>query len=230
LTPVAAFAAGYGNTAQGTGATAIGNGNYANGNYSVALGNSITVTGRYNVGIGAGSAAKTFDTVNAIGLLGGPTLVTTNTTTPAWWGSVLGGTLYVEGKIVSDNSQTTVSDIRAKTNVVGLSNALNVIQQLKPIQYQLIKPSFDETGHLIFDTKPENIQPEIQTGLAAQDVYQVFPDAVEKPEDESKAPWLVSYNDFIPVLIQAVKEHKAETDELKTRIEKLEAQLQALQK
>lgn len=59
-------------------------------------------------------------------------------------------------------------------------------------------------------------------GFIAQDMCQIIPEIVGVPEDETKELWGISYDKLTPVLVKAVQELKAENDELKVRLERLE--------
>ena len=56
-------------------------------------------------------------------------------------------------------------------------------------------------------------------GLIAQDVEKILPEVVSEDNEGYKS---IAYSAVIPVLIEAIKELKAENDVLKVRIEKLE--------
>lgn len=44
----------------------------------------------------------------------------------------------------------------------------------------------------------------------AQDLPQVVPEAVEKPQDDKKEFYTVSYTTLVPVLTQAIQEQQAQ--------------------
>jgi hypothetical protein len=60
-------------------------------------------------------------------------------------------------------------------------------------------------------------------GFVAQEAQKIFPDMVSK--DELTGMFGVSSANLIPVLTKAVQELKAENDQLKVRLEALEAKV-----
>jgi predicted RNase H-like nuclease (RuvC/YqgF family) len=51
-------------------------------------------------------------------------------------------------------------------------------------------------------------------GLIAQEVYELIPEAVLKPEDESIDIWTMNYPKLIPVLIKAIQEQQEQIENL----------------
>ena len=116
------------------------------------------------------------------------------------------------------------SDERLKQNISTLSNSLNVINALNPVQYNWID-NFEESEN------GKNLY-----GFIAQEVQNVFPDAVEnfgsRVEVEGtivENPLTVREKFFIPVLVKAMQEQQALIEaqattitDLTTRIETLE--------
>ena len=69
----------------------------------------------------------------------------------------------------------------------------------------------------------------LQTGLLAQELYAVYPQAVkEGGADASANPWMVDYSKLTAVLVKAVQELSTENNSLKqnlsTQTEKLSTQ------
>jgi hypothetical protein len=108
------------------------------------------------------------------------------------------------------------SDERLKTKLGNIDNAINKLSQLNGFYYTTneLANSFGYT-----DTKT-------QLGLSAQEVQSVFPDIVslapfdmkENTIDESKSGenyLTIDYSKLVPVLVEAIKELKAEIEELK---------------
>ena len=69
------------------------------------------------------------------------------------------------------------------------------------------------------DSQEEEEKAEI--GLIAQEVYEVIPEAVAKPDGIIKT-WTMSYSSLIPVLIKAIQEQQEQIEELKDKIKRLE--------
>jgi hypothetical protein len=93
------------------------------------------------------------------------------------------------------------SDISYKENIKPINNALDTVSKLKGVT---------------FDWKPSDSILEIKEdiGFIAQDVQKVLPELVRKNGDDK-----LSLRDkgIVPVLVEAIKELKAEVDELKQK-------------
>jgi hypothetical protein len=96
------------------------------------------------------------------------------------------------GNFTASGNVTAYSDIRLKKDLVQIPNALDKVQQLTGYTYTRI-----DTG-------------EKQTGLVAQDVQKVLPEAVIDGEHMS-----VAYGNLVGLLVEAIKELRAEVAALK---------------
>ncbi len=114
-----------------------------------------------------------------------------------------GEKLDVNGNIRATGT-ITPSDERLKTDIKPISNVLDKLLQLNGVSFVWKND----------ETKKQNI------GLIAQDVEKEFPEVVSTSEDGYKG---IDYSKLTPILIEAVKELKAENDALKQRVEALEA-------
>jgi hypothetical protein len=112
----------------------------------------------------------------------------------------------------------TYSDGRAKSDQKTLSYGLEEILHLQPSEYFHHSTVSGNNGIEIDDIGKHDI------GLIAQDVYSIIPEAVNKPENEEKELWSISYDKLVPVLINAIKEQQQQIDELKALVEKLISQ------
>jgi hypothetical protein len=110
---------------------------------------------------------------------------------PTFTGTVGADAITATGDIAAANFNST-SDINLKENIRPIENPLNKVLQLNGVE---------------FDWK-DNQQSSI--GVIAQEVEKVFPELVKQGEVKS-----VNYNGIIGVLIEAIKELKAEVEELK---------------
>ena len=110
----------------------------------------------------------------------------------------LGTNIWTSGNV------TAYSDIRVKTNIELIPNALDKVSQLNGYTFNRTDVTFDEHG------KPET--PVRQTGVIAQEVLEVLPEAVLGSEE---GHYSVAYGNMVGLLIEAIKELKAEIDELK---------------
>jgi hypothetical protein len=113
----------------------------------------------------------------------------------------------VETGRIFDSSGTmqyaSSSDLRLKTNIKPLKNALNSVLALNPCTYDMCRG--------------ENTTIE-SAGLIAQEVYEIYPYVVGVGGDSAKTnPWSVDYGKLTPLLIAAIQELKAEIDILKNK-------------
>ena len=125
---------------------------------------------------------------------------TGNSSILAFWNTNgIVGTINTSGSATSYN---TSSDARLK-NVLGEAKGLEIINALNPVN---------------FEWKSDG---KTQDGLIAQEVEEVFPQAVSEPELEGE--WYsVDYSKFATPLIKAIQEQQAIIEDLKSRIETLE--------
>lgn len=109
------------------------------------------------------------------------------------WFNVRNGSAGMRGAL-SQNS-----DARLKENIAVIPDALAKVQTLRGITYD----RKDGGGRL--------------TGVIAQEVQAVLPEAVTVAEDEMKT-LSVTYGNMVGLLIEAIKELKAEVDTLKAKV------------
>lgn len=111
------------------------------------------------------------------------------------------GNLHVDGNITAYSS--TVSDKRLKSNITNISKAL------------------DKVGKINGVTFVRNHNGEKAAGIVAQEVMEVLPEAVKSQTlplhtgEEDKEYYVVEYDALTGLLVEAIKELKAEVDELK---------------
>lgn len=121
-----------------------------------------------------------------------------NTITPSY-------TLHVNGSVAGTSAYVNLSDKRHKKDILPIENALNKILALNGVTFNWDKESTDM-----------NLDDNNHIGLIAQDVEKIIPQAVVTAEDENKTK-SVAYTDLVPVLIEAIKELKAEIEILKNK-------------
>ena len=109
----------------------------------------------------------------------------------------------------------STSDIRYKKNIEPIDNALDKVQSLKGVTFDWDNDAFPETEH---SKKPEFT--ERATGVIAQDVEKVLPEAVRENEDGFKN---VAYGNMVGLLIEAIKEQQTQIDELKAEVVELKS-------
>ena len=95
------------------------------------------------------------------------------------------------------------SDIRLKKNIENLPNQLNNILNLRPVEFDFK----DDSGH--------------QIGFIAQEMEQVYPDAVGVGQDEMLT--ITGWSKTEARLVKAIQEQQAIIEELKIRITALES-------
>ena len=107
----------------------------------------------------------------------------------------------------TDDIIAFISDERLKTNIKPIENALDKVINLSGFTY-----TFNEVGQSLgFDGTITHV------GVSAQQVQAVLPEAVAPaPVDDNYIT--VKYDKIVPLLIEAIKELKAEIDELKGRV------------
>ena len=120
------------------------------------------------------------------------------------------GNLHVAGDITYTGSCTDVSDIRLKENITPLKNGIEKISRLKAVYFNNKGESSDNR----------------EVGVIAQDVEKVLPELVLTNKEGFKS---VDYTKLSPVLIEAVKELKAENDILQEQNKQLESRLSELE-
>jgi hypothetical protein len=113
--------------------------------------------------------------------------------------------MYVNGAIYSTGNIVAYSDIRKKTNIVTVDNALNTVAKLRGVYYNRI------------ETNDEKVDPnKRQIGVIAQEVNEVLPEVVTYAKDVDE--YGVQYGNMAGLFIEAIKELKAEIEELKQRL------------
>ena len=104
------------------------------------------------------------------------------------------GNWIVDGSITAGGNVTAYSDAKLKTNLQVINSPLDKVAALTGYTFDRI-----DTG-------------ETQTGLIAQDVLKVLPEAVGYAEDGTLT---LAYGNLVGLLVEAIKELKGEIEELK---------------
>lgn len=120
-----------------------------------------------------------------------------------------GSSLYVGGAINATGDITAffTSDARLKKDIEPISNALDKVNSLQGVSFD-----WNELGVSLFDS--EYFVPAREVGVIAQQVKAVVPEVVT---ERSNGYLAVNYEKLVPVLIEAIKELKAEVDALKSK-------------
>lgn len=136
---------------------------------------------------GGGSGGFTWRTINL-----------DNTATGSTMSYSYAGNLTVPGTVSQG------SDRRLKINDVEITDGLEKVLAVRPVE-------FDRRSTLVDDEYPFH-----ESGVIAQELYEVLPILVTPASEELGGEvWRVNYTGFIPYLISAIKELKAEIDQLK---------------
>lgn len=110
-------------------------------------------------------------------------------------GPIRGATIYSTGDVIAFST----SDQRLKKEITVIGNALEKVNNLRGVDFE-------------WNTRLQDTHEGKDTGVIAQEVEQVMPTAVIERENGYKA---VRYEKLIPLLIESIKELKAEVDELR---------------
>ena len=105
-------------------------------------------------------------------------------------------TLDPSGNLTAAGDVYAYSDARVKENVETINNALDKVMALRGVSYN----------------RTDNDDKAKKVGVIAQEIQKVLPEVVTEQEDGMLG---VSYGNIVGVLIEAIKELKAEIDELK---------------
>lgn len=121
----------------------------------------------------------------------------------------IGGNPATNAKVTVYGVVNTLSDIREKTNITPIENALDKINQINGYNYNW-KDSDEK-----------------QIGLIAQEIEKVLPEAVSENTAGTK---FLNYDGIIPVLTEAIKEQQKYINKQNQQINKLESELQEIKK
>lgn len=112
----------------------------------------------------------------------------------------VGGNLLMVGNITAYGSATAPSDIRLKKNITKIDYALDKVLQLNGY-------TFDRTDREM----PR------QTGVIAQEVQKILPEAIVELDDENKT-LTVAYGNMMGLMIEAIKELNAKVEDLQNQL------------
>jgi hypothetical protein len=104
-------------------------------------------------------------------------------------------TLDANGNFVASGNVTAYSDIRLKSDIEIIENALSKIKQIRGVTYN----------------RSDLIGSPRQTGIIAQEVQAVIPEAIVTDQNGILA---VTYGGLVGILIEAIKELSAKVDQL----------------
>ena len=108
-------------------------------------------------------------------------------------------TIMSGGEILAAGDITAFSDETLKENIQPITNALDKLNQIRGVTYNL---------------KDDNTRK--HTGVIAQELQKVLPEAVHTNDDGILS---VAYGNTIGLLIEAIKELQGTVNDLKRRLE-----------
>jgi hypothetical protein len=116
--------------------------------------------------------------------------------------AAIGTNIWTSGNV------TAYSDIRVKTNIEHIPNALDKVCKLNGYTFDRTDFVVDEITGIMPNTR--------QTGVIAQEVLEILPEAVTGTEE---GHYSVAYGNMVGLLIESIKELKGEVDDLKKQLE-----------
>ena len=125
--------------------------------------------------------------------------------------AAMGSNIWTSGNV------TAYSDIRVKENLKVIPNALDKVMQLNGYTYDRtdLSPATTEEEDITYAHNPTGRH----VGVIAQEVLKVLPEAVtggpNSMDGTDDDHYSVAYGNMVALLIEAVKELKAEVEELK---------------
>ncbi|MET3036144.1 tail fiber domain-containing protein [Chryseobacterium sp. NRRL B-14859] len=120
---------------------------------------------------------------------------------------------------VRGQSFVTTSDQRLKDNIRLLEDKSSHLLNISSYSYTFKNKKQDRNAIRNTDTE------KLHFGFMAQEVEKEFPNLVSKDEEGNYA---LNYIEFIPLLLNELKDQKKEINELKTKMEAMEARMNAI--
>jgi hypothetical protein len=126
------------------------------------------------------------------------------------------GALTVVGDI---SAFTSISDRKFKENILDLDGNLDKVSQLRPVEFNW----------------KNNIQNEMyrgqhDIGFIAQEIEEVIPEAIKEVEMNGDTFKTIKYERLFPIIIGAIKELKEDNEQLRTLVNSLKQEVEALRK
>jgi hypothetical protein len=112
---------------------------------------------------------------------------------------------------VNSTSWTGFSDRRIKKNIINLKYGLNDIKLLKPVQFDFIVDTSNNSNRL---------------GFIAQEILPIIPEMVDFDEDSDR--YAITMTDLIPVTVKAIQEQQNIIETLQSENLLLKDQIQSI--
>lgn len=124
--------------------------------------------------------------------------------------------MRVEGTITSVDHLLT-SDARLKKNIVPVSDALAMVKELKPVEYDK-KTNMESTQY-----------DHHEMGFIAQDLQKILPQVVKESSDKDKT-LTVNYTALIPLMVKAMQEQQITIEQQQQILQTQQAEIDQLKK
>jgi len=186
-------------------AITIGNNNVGFGNYALQA----VTTGNYNTALG--SLALYNANGNATANIGIGGITSGGTISPAYLITTQSNYISMGSTAVTNAyiqvAWTVVSDARDKTNFGVVPHGLDFVTKLNPVSYQFKFSREDETPN-----------GDVRYGFKAQDILALEGDSSVIIDAKNPDKYYYNSDAMVPVLVNAIKDLKAELDALKSEI------------
>ena len=116
-------------------------------------------------------------------------------------------TLQVNGSVAGVGAYNNVSDARYKTNITGLTHALDKIMAMRGVEFDWRTNAFPQ---MKFDHGT-------QLGFVAQEIKKVLPEVVSQ---DAQGYYSIAYSKVIPVLVEAIKDQENIMEQQQAAIER----------
>ena len=131
----------------------------------------------------------------------------------------LGGSGIRWSQLWAGTATVNTSDRRVKSDQQPIVDGLATLMRLHPKTY------YKHANHVVDGGIVIEKAGAPEAGFVAQEVYEVLPITVTRPEDESKGFWGLRYEGILPYTVSAVQQLKAENDALRSEVETMKAEL-----
>ena len=117
------------------------------------------------------------------------------------------------------NGTSITSDKRLKTDVKDINYGLSTVMKIKPVSYKKHIAKSIIKGKVILEEK--GVQ---NLGFIAQDLYEIIPEVVFKPENSDKDFWSIDYSKISVIAVKAIQEQQKVIEQQQKDILKLTKQ------